>query len=266
MMSGRELSQPVDLQFRFLDEESKVLAPKYVVGLQERLIKTHQVMEQRLVREARVAKKYYDSRSNHGSYKRGDLVLLYDPTRKRGLKNKMRALWNGPYVIIKALSSVTYRVGKCRNPNKWKVVHFDKLRNYSPREPTDFGWLDDIQEGGESVEPPDEVQLQVEVEDEGEVGVDDQEVDLGLESTIDTIPDVPVAPVESPQVPSRSSPSPVSTPSRLPVPTSRFRPVESPQVPSRPSTPSRLPVPTSGRRPVRARKQPRHLLDYDTNS
>ena len=53
MVFGRELSQPIDLQFRFLDEEEKVLAPKYVVDLQDRIIKTHQVMEQRLVREAK---------------------------------------------------------------------------------------------------------------------------------------------------------------------------------------------------------------------
>ena len=50
MVFGRELTQPVDLQFRFLDEENRTQAPKYVGELQDRLIKTHQVMEQRLVR------------------------------------------------------------------------------------------------------------------------------------------------------------------------------------------------------------------------
>ena len=36
---------------------------------------------------AKVAKMYYDIKSNHGSYKR-DLVLLYDPTRKKRLKEQ----------------------------------------------------------------------------------------------------------------------------------------------------------------------------------
>ena len=73
MVFGRGVSQPFDLQFRFLYGKDKILAPKYVVELQERLIKTHQVMEQKLVNEAWVAKKYYE---------------------------KMRASWNGPYVVI----------------------------------------------------------------------------------------------------------------------------------------------------------------------
>ena len=65
-------------------------------------------------------------------------MVCYTTQSENG--DKIRALWNGPYVIIKALSSVTYRVGKCRNPNEWKAVHFDKLRNYTPREPTDLAW------------------------------------------------------------------------------------------------------------------------------
>ena len=261
MVFGRELTQPVDLQFRFLDEENRTQAPKYVGELQDRLIKTHQVMEQRLVRGAKVAKRYYDIKSNHGSYKRGDLVLLYDPTRKKGLKNKMRALWNGPFVVINFLSSVTYRIGSCRNPNKWKVVHFDKLRQYSPREPVDISWLENIPENTSVTEPPDDPQLNLELTD-GEMQSDLPDVTPPptLSTPTDSVTADDLA-VSTTAAAGRDSPS-TSAEVDISVqqqPLSPSRPNASPEVYS---TPPRLPVPT-GRRPARVRKQPRHLIDYD---
>ena len=178
MLFGREITQPVDLLFNFLNEEETINAPVYVTNLQNRLIKTHQVIERRLVRAAQVAKRYYDSKSNHGKYKRGDLVLVYDPTRKKGLKNKMRALWVGPYVIIKALSNVTYRIGLNRNSKKWKVVHFDKLRVYNPREPVDISWLDGV-DISDATAPPDQPDLSLFFEPETDAETDpEREIDI----------------------------------------------------------------------------------------
>ena len=167
MVFGRELTQPIDLQFRFLDEETKSQAPNYVIDLQERLIKTHQVMEQRLSSEAKVAKRYYDAKSRHGSYKRGDFVLLYDPTKKKGLRNKMRALWHG--TICGNQSTFQRYISNrkiVKNKSKWKVVHFDKLRPYFPREPADIGWLENISDDLVGVEPPDSIDLSIEIADD----------------------------------------------------------------------------------------------------
>ena len=100
----------------------------------------------------------------------------------------MRALWNGPYVVIKVLSSVTYRVGRCPNSNKWKVVHLDKLRRYTPRESVDFSWLDNLIDSNDSLEPSDEVDLAIEI-DEDEVDVRNPAPLRGGSST-----DVPTAP------------------------------------------------------------------------
>jgi hypothetical protein len=54
---------------------------------------------------------------------------MHNPARRVGISPKLSRAWEGPYVIIKRLSDVTYRIQ--RNPRaKMKVVHFDRLKPY----------------------------------------------------------------------------------------------------------------------------------------
>ena len=172
----------------------------------------------------------------------------------------MRALWNGPIAVINSLSNITYRICSCRNPNKWKEVHFDELRQYSPKEPVDISWLENIPKNTSVTEPPNDPQLDLELTD-GEMQSDSPDVTppptLSTPTDSVTADDLTVTAIAAAGNDSPSTSAEVDI--SVHQPQSPSRPNTSPEVYS---TPPRLPVPT-GRRPARVRKQPRHLIDYD---
>ncbi|GBM13523.1 hypothetical protein AVEN_82793-1 [Araneus ventricosus] len=54
---------------------------------------------------------------------------MYNPTRRRGLSQKLQQNWERPYTIFKELNDVVYRVQ--RPPNaKPKVIHINRLSPY----------------------------------------------------------------------------------------------------------------------------------------
>ena len=141
---------------------------------------------------------------------------------------------------------MTYRVGTCPNPNRWKIVHFDKLRLYTPREPVDFSWLDDVTNSNAKLEPPEQVDLSIEIgKDEVE---NNQHVPVDAHKPapvrVGSSNDVSAAPTVSAEISPRARRSSVSAS----------------------ETPTHLPVSTTGYRPIRIRRKPRHLQDYDINS
>lgn len=59
----------------------------------------------------------------------GDAVWLHDPTKKKGLSRKLRNHWIGPFLIVKKISDVTYKIQESPR-SKPKVVHSDRLKPY----------------------------------------------------------------------------------------------------------------------------------------
>jgi hypothetical protein len=62
-------------------------------------------------------------------YLEGQFVWLHDTQRRPKLSKKLALPWKGPYLVVKALSSVTYRIQRTRK-GKTKVVHADRLKLY----------------------------------------------------------------------------------------------------------------------------------------
>ena len=52
----------------------------------------------------------YDGAANTDGLQEGQLVLLYNPQRKKGLSTKLQKSWDGAYKIIKRLKDVVYRI------------------------------------------------------------------------------------------------------------------------------------------------------------
>ena len=52
----------------------------------------------------------YDRAANTEGFHEGQLVLLYNPQKKKGLYHKLQASWDGPYKIVKRLIDVVYRI------------------------------------------------------------------------------------------------------------------------------------------------------------
>ena len=233
MLFGRELVQPVDLFFHYLTEEESQNAPNFVINLQNRLSVLHEEARKSLLESSLVAKQYYDSRANHGRFTRGDLVLLYDPARKQGRSNKMRAVWHGPYSVIDKLSNVVYRIGRNANKRSWKVVHFDRLKRYHPREPVDNNWVNRLGNTTSSA-------VEVDPDAFSDLSSED-EVSQDPVPLVSPLPVIPVVPA-TPTVPA------------IPVPA----------VPVIPVTPTAISTPTQ--LPKRARRRPDRFKDYELDS
>ena len=69
---------------------------------------------------------------------RGDAVWLHNPQRKKGLSPKLQRPWQGPYLVLKRINDVIYRIqlGPSIRP---KVVHSNRLWKYRGADPP--GWL-----------------------------------------------------------------------------------------------------------------------------
>ena len=57
--------------------------------------------------------------------------MLYNPQRKKGVSPKLQPNWDGPYLVIKRISDVVYRIQSSKNRrSKMKVVHLERLAKY----------------------------------------------------------------------------------------------------------------------------------------
>ena len=76
-------------------------------------------------------KAYYDSHGHEGQpLNKGSAVWLYNPRKKKGLSPKLQRSWEGPYVVIKKINDLVYRI-QLGPRTKPKVVHCNRLWLYS---------------------------------------------------------------------------------------------------------------------------------------
>ena len=86
----------------------------------------------------------FESAANSDGFHEGDLVLLYNPQRKKGVSPKLQPQWDGPYQVVKRINDVVYRIhSSTRNRNKMKVVHLERLARYGVKE-SSFDRVDQI--------------------------------------------------------------------------------------------------------------------------
>ena len=74
-------------------------------------------------------KRYYDASVWEMSYKGDDPVWFYNPQRKKGISPKFQRLWHGPYIVLKKINDVIYRV-QLSPHTKPKVIHHNRLAPY----------------------------------------------------------------------------------------------------------------------------------------
>ena len=101
--------------------------------MKAKLQDTHQLMQEYLDVKQERQKLYYD-RSKYGpSYKVGEEVLVFNPTVKKGETRKFTSFYRGPYIIVKVISDLNFKV-EDKKTRKAIKVHYDRLKNYKTRE------------------------------------------------------------------------------------------------------------------------------------
>ena len=125
VMTGREISLPLDVMMGVLPEQERRNVPEYVQVLQDRLEVCFQDVRENLKKSGEKQRKYYNLSIYGKEFVPGDLVYLREKTRKKQVSPKLQPKWKGPCLIIKQFGTVyevmtAYRVSK--------LYHFDLLK------------------------------------------------------------------------------------------------------------------------------------------
>lgn len=127
---GADLRLPSDLKFGSSSERSGA-GGDYWKMLQAEMNEIHQVVRQRTQLMSNKMKDRYDRAMNSEGFKEGELVLLYNPQRKKGMSPKLQTSWEGPYKIVNRLNDVVYRIQSyTARRGKIKFVHLERLAPY----------------------------------------------------------------------------------------------------------------------------------------
>lgn len=127
LMYGREMELPIDLAIGNPENYSKNTVTEYASLLAKRLETIHEIARNHISIASESQKRLYDRRLCQHSYAVGDMVWLYKPQVKPGLSAKLTRRWTGPYVVLKKINDVVYKIQQGVR-FKSKVVHHDRLK------------------------------------------------------------------------------------------------------------------------------------------
>ena len=130
MMYGREMTLPLDLVLGKPVSTEIENDTCYANELTDKMEEIHNLARKNLELSSGVQKRAYDHKIKQNTYCVGDAVWFYEPKSKRGNKNKKLARpWTGPFIIIRKLNDVIYKIQK-NAKSKAKIVHHDRLKAY----------------------------------------------------------------------------------------------------------------------------------------
>ena len=134
MVFGREITLPLQAVISTPEAASPNVsdADQYVANLKNKLSQNYEIARKSLKQSSTYQKRHYDLKARKRSFKTGQPVWIYEPSRKVGVCSKLTSAWKGPCIVEKKIDDVTYRVRKSnRQPSR--VYHIDKLALYSGR-------------------------------------------------------------------------------------------------------------------------------------
>ena len=131
LMFGREIRLPIDVMFGRTPDPVQEHT-EYAKELRFRLEKAFELVRKHTKAAQKRQKDRYDRQVSGGRYQVGDRVWLHSPAVPRGRSPKLHRPWTGPFVVIKVLSDVTYRI-QSENPKRGRrrqrhVIHFNRLK------------------------------------------------------------------------------------------------------------------------------------------
>ena len=134
LMLGRDVQLPIDLICERPEEEQERCVPNYVQEMEAGLVKTREFAREKLKLASEHTKRRYDAEADYSVFEKGDAVWLYNPQRKKGVSPKLSRPWTGPYIIIKRINDLVYRIQQGPK-SKLKVVHRNRLWRYKGHNP-----------------------------------------------------------------------------------------------------------------------------------
>jgi hypothetical protein len=102
---------------------------EYVNRLKNHMQRAHDVAREYLSRSAERQKQSHDARVSFHRYKVGDLIWYLTGKGQLDVTPKLRVPYEGPFLVLKRLTDVTYLIQFDAKGHQ-KVVHHDKLKHY----------------------------------------------------------------------------------------------------------------------------------------
>lgn len=114
LMFGRQAKLPVELLYGM--QEPEALSPsQYAAALKTAMIKAYDKVRAKTAQQLKHQADLYNQKVHGNPHKVGDYVWVFFPQTPRGKSRKLYRPWNGPFVVVKKLSDVTYRVQEVKN-------------------------------------------------------------------------------------------------------------------------------------------------------
>ena len=111
-------------------EEALVSAKDYTIDSCEKLERVHHFTRSHFKMSSDRMKQRYDLLvQEEQPLEAGDAVWLHNPQKKKGLSVKLQCPWQGPYLVLKKINDLVYRIqlGPTCKP---KLVHRNRLWKY----------------------------------------------------------------------------------------------------------------------------------------
>ena len=126
LMLGKEVNQPADLLFTTNHDETEIKSyPKYVKDLRENLYEAHEMARKCLKTSQHIQKRDFDHKVYYHRLEVGDIVYRLNHATKIKQSTKLKAPWEGPYVVTKVLSPVLVKI---KNKKREFVVHHNNVQ------------------------------------------------------------------------------------------------------------------------------------------
>ena len=134
LLYGRQVRGPLDiLQESWVSKVDRasdnVLA--YVLKMREKMEGATRGVRRHMERVQQGQQTWYDKGARERSFQPGQQVLLLLPA----VENKLLAKWQGPYTVVRKLSSTTYEIEMLDKRNPRQVFHINLLKEWTTREP-----------------------------------------------------------------------------------------------------------------------------------
>ena len=136
LMYGRDPVMPQDLLIPFPERYRREIKEEDLDIYKSKLLRVirsaYDALDKHKSSYQQKYKQYYDKNKKQVQYKEGDKVRVHYPIpESEGLKYKLGVRWRGPFVVVKKLDNVTYRVRKDEmHQIKTMPVHVQRLKPY----------------------------------------------------------------------------------------------------------------------------------------
>ena len=126
LVYGRQVRGPLDILKKTwkTSKRSTESVVSYILDVQEKLARMSELVVDNLKEAQKQQKRWYDSNARMREFKDGDQVLVLLPSST----SKLLASWQGPYVVKKRLSDVTYEFDMSDKKKRKRIFHMNMLR------------------------------------------------------------------------------------------------------------------------------------------